>query len=271
MLTKHAVSAAGVNFSFVEEAISQPTDWCFKENHHVIVVHRNGVLASMDSEFERGPSGQILPKVGDIWVIPAEQRYAALARGQTVGFCEMTIPTRLLGGRPIAPRLGHRDGLLYALTERLAGLGQRDDDVADLMRHGIGELVRLHLSDKYALGSTGRARQGRVDSANLRRLVVDYVEDNLGAPISVADMASHAQMAVPDFLREFSAAMGTTPHQFVIDRRVKRARAMLTSSDTLSVTDISVLVGFSTPSHFATTFRQRVGVTPSAFRRTSLT
>jgi AraC family transcriptional regulator len=265
-LAKNAVSAAGVDFSFVEEAISQPTDWCFDEDHHIIVVHRNGVLASMDSEFEHGPSGQILPKVGDIWVIPAQQRYAALARGQTVGFCEIAIPTSVLGGRPIAPRLGHRDGLLYAMTERLAGLGDRNDDIAELLRHSVAELVRLHLCDKYALGSTGGPRQAHVDSANLRRLVVDYVEDNLAAPISVADLAVHAQMSVPDFLREFSAALGTTPHQFVIERRMIRARGML-ASDTHSVTDISVLVGFSTPSHFATTFRQRVGVSPTAYRR----
>jgi len=60
-------------------------------------------------------------------------------------------------------------------------------------------------------------------------------------------------------------AFGTTPHQYLIERRINRARRLL-SAGTASITEISMSVGFSTPSHFATTFKQRVGVTPSAYR-----
>jgi transcriptional regulator GlxA family with amidase domain len=48
--------------------------------------------------------------------------------------------------------------------------------------------------------------------------------------MSVADMAAHAQMSMTDFLREFPAALGTTPHQFVLERRVRRARATILCS-----------------------------------------
>jgi AraC family transcriptional regulator len=51
----------------------------------------------------------------------------------------------------------------------------------------------------------------------------------------------------------------------LIERRINRARRLL-SAGTASITEISMSVGFSTPSHFATTFKQRVGVTPSAYR-----
>src|SRR5690348_10722083 len=84
MLSTITTSAQGIDFRFVSEQITTPTDWCFEEDHHVVVVHRGGRLRSMEIEFERGPSGPHAPRVGDVWVIPAEHRYAALAHGRVV-------------------------------------------------------------------------------------------------------------------------------------------------------------------------------------------
>jgi AraC family transcriptional regulator len=57
-----------------------------------------------------------------------------------------------------------------------------------------------------------------------------------------------------------------SPHQFVVRRRVDAARALL-AHDTVPIADIARLVGFRTASHFTTTFRRAVGVTPSVYRR----
>ncbi|SHW60084.1 Putative transcriptional regulator, AraC family [Mycobacteroides abscessus subsp. abscessus] len=76
---------------FATEQIATPTDWFFHEGRHVVVVHRRGRLRTMELEFEGGPSGRADPQVGDIWLIPADRRYCALAHGSTVEYCQMTL------------------------------------------------------------------------------------------------------------------------------------------------------------------------------------
>jgi len=263
-----SVSVQGIGFNFVEEAISAPTDWRFQEDQHVMVVHRNGRLRSMESEFEKGPSGRILPSVGDIWMIPAGQRYAALAQGDTVGYCEMKIPTALLGREAIVPRMGHRDPFLHSAVDRLAGLGARDDDTAFLLRDTIGEAIRLHLLDGYTpISGRAQKRRGRSDlSPSQRRLFLDHLDAELDARHSLAGMAGLVGMAIPEFVVAFSASFGMTPHQFLIAYRIRRAKELLVGSRS-SITTIGLAVGFSTPSHFANSFKQAVGITPSAYRK----
>ena len=75
-----------------------------------------------------------------------------------------------------------------------------------------------------------------------------------------------ADVSIRDVRKAFRAAFHTTPYHFLLDRRIDRAKTLL-SSTRLSITEIIAAVGFSTPNHFATTFRQRVGLTPRDFRR----
>ena len=263
VLSHYGVSLGGIGFNFVEEAIAAPTDWTFEEDHHVIVVHRNGRLRSMDSEFEHGPSGQILPKVGDIWVIPAGSRYSALAQGDTVGFCEMKIPAALLGGETIIPRIGHTDAFLHHAMNRLFLLAQRTDDLASIMRETLGETIRLHLLDDYA-PIPDPARSGRLTSRQ-EHLLTRHIDDQLDRRHSLAEMATLVGLSVPELLVAFTVSFGRTPYQFVIMRRIARARHLLANTRR-SITDTALAVGFSTPSHFATSFKQVVGVSPTVYR-----
>lgn len=268
VLSRQTLTMQGVGIQFVREAITRPTDWSFQEKHHTLVVHREGRMDSMESLFSHGPSGRLLPQVGDIWVIPADHRYAALARGQTVGFCELTIPRTLMKGLEIRPRIGFRDPFLHALVEKLAAVAGRDDDIARLSRDALAEILRLHLVDHYGEGRAPAPRppRNRLDAAQRARLVT-AMDDQLDNSLSLREMAGWVDLSPDLFLTAFSAAFGTTPHQFLIARRIDRAKALLAASRR-SVTDIALATGFASPSHFATSFRQHVGLTPSDYRRT---
>ena len=102
----------------------------------------------MEIEFQHGPSGQCLPRVGDVWVIPAEHRYAALAQGSTVGFCEIVVPTSVFGDRGLSPRVGYQDILLHRLVERLAGQISQDG-AADSVRQSLAQTLQLHIAEHY--------------------------------------------------------------------------------------------------------------------------
>ncbi|MDT0347842.1 AraC family transcriptional regulator, partial [Streptomyces litchfieldiae] len=101
-----------------------------------------------------------------------------------------------------------------------------------------------------------------------RAKVVEYFEDNLDGDITLSRLAKHFELSVTELTTQFKLTFRTTPHQYLVDRRIRRAKMLLTRT-TKPITEIAHAVGFSTPSHFATTFRSRVGVTPTAYREYS--
>lgn len=75
------------------------------------------------------------------------------------------------------------------------------------------------------------------------------VIENMEQPLPIAVLAAEVQLSSYHFARSFKATCGLTPHQFVLQQRMKRARKlMLESSD--SIADIALRVGFGTASHF---------------------
>jgi AraC family transcriptional regulator len=262
----HQTSLQGLNYRFVSEAVMEPTDWCFQEPHHTFVIHRRGTLTTMEIEFQHGPSGPCLPRVGDVWVIPAGHRYAALAQGATVGFCEVTAPTSLFGDRGVPPRVGYHDILLHRLIERLAGQIDQPGPIATLFRQTLADTTRLHIAEHYGARSDRAPRHpARTLDERTRSAVVDYLNSELDRRIDLGALAAIAGMPVHRFLAAFSAAFATTPHQLLIDLRIQRAKALLITTDA-PVAEIGTQVGFATPSHFATSFKRRTGVSPTDYR-----
>jgi AraC family transcriptional regulator len=98
------------------------------------------------------------------------------------------------------------------------------------------------------------------------RAVQLYVAENLGATITLADMAAVARLSPFHFLRAFKQSLGVTPRQYVLDCRMERARTLLMSAD-LSIMQVGICVGFDHPGHFTRAFRRAVGVPPTQFRR----
>nr|WP_231965595.1 helix-turn-helix transcriptional regulator [Mycobacterium sp. E802] len=72
-------------------------------------------------------------------------------------------------------------------------------------------------------------------------------------------------MSVGAFTQAFRKAFHTTPYQFALDRRIARAQTLLLTTSQ-SITEIAARVGFSNPSHFATAFKRRVGISPRGYR-----
>lgn len=113
-------------------------------------------------------------------------------------------------------------------------------------------------------GDPGGAKLDATDRARL----LQYLDDELAADINLATLAEHVGLTVREFTAAFGAAFHTSPYQFVLDRRIARAKVLLRTT-ARAITDVATAVGFSTPSHFATTFKNRVGMAPSAYRNGS--
>ncbi len=105
-----------------------------------------------------------------------------------------------------------------------------------------------------------------ITSEKLKR-VTDYVDDYLcRADLNVDELAGVAHMSQFHFSRAFKKAVGKPPHQFILDRRIERARIYLANSKA-TLSEIAYATGFSSQAHFSSAFHRIVGVTPTDYRR----
>ncbi|MEI5098544.1 helix-turn-helix transcriptional regulator [Streptomyces sp. PmtG] len=99
------------------------------------------------------------------------------------------------------------------------------------------------------------------------RLAKDAMDRDWADPeLDLAAVAACAGYSRFHFLRAFKEAYGETPGQYLSRRRIERAEDMLRSAD-LAVTEVCVLVGFTSLGTFSTTFKRHTGLTPSEYRR----
>ena len=93
----------------------------------------------------------------------------------------------------------------------------------------------------------------------------DLADSRYAEPLTVADMARAARLSPAHFSREFRAAFGESPHQYLQTRRLERAAYQLRNTDR-TVADICVMVGLSSVGSFTTSFRRMFGMTPTQYR-----
>jgi AraC family transcriptional regulator len=96
--------------------------------------------------------------------------------------------------------------------------------------------------------------------------VVEYVEEHLDAGLTLGQMAAVARLSAYHFARQFKGATGLPPHQYVITRRVERAKQLLQAGAGLSLAEVAAHAGFCDQSQFSHHFKRLVGVTPRQFR-----
>ena len=93
----------------------------------------------------------------------------------------------------------------------------------------------------------------------------DAMDRAYAEPLDVPAVAAIAHVSEAHFIRSFRAVFGETPHRYLQRRRVERSMFLLRETDR-SVTDICLDVGFTSLGTFSRTFREIVGVSPSAYR-----
>jgi AraC-like DNA-binding protein len=95
--------------------------------------------------------------------------------------------------------------------------------------------------------------------------VRDLIDRAYAERLDIPALARSANVSESYFSRSFKAAFGETPHQYVMSRRMERAKALLRTND-LSVTEICLAVGFTSLGSFSSQFRRLVGTSPTAYR-----
>ncbi|WP_248928368.1 helix-turn-helix domain-containing protein [Paenibacillus hamazuiensis] len=99
-----------------------------------------------------------------------------------------------------------------------------------------------------------------------RKEIAEVMEENYMNPVSISDLAYLSGRSLSSFKREFQAMYNTSPLQWMRNRRLDKAKELLSQSD-LSVTDICFTIGFENVAHFSKVFKARFGYPPSALKK----
>lgn len=101
------------------------------------------------------------------------------------------------------------------------------------------------------------------------RLATAYIEANLGSPVRLEDVARATGLTRMHFAAQFRAATGVRPHDYLLHRRIERAKILLLRMET-TVVDVALEVGFRSHAHFSTVFKRLAGDRPSQWRQRAL-
>jgi len=176
------------------------------------------------------------------------------------------IEETVRGGRvELTPHLNLADPHMVTLYRLLQSDLEAGRPSGPLYGELLGAALSVQLAQRCsAAPSQVNSPRGGLSPARLRR-VFEYIDANLDASIRLDMLAREVGVSAFHFSRLFRQSTGCSPHQYLLRRRLDRAKTMLRQSPA-SLAEISASTGFSDQSHFAKVFRRITGVTPSEYR-----
>lgn len=254
-------------------------EWCCREagecdfelEHHMLAMTL-GRPRRTAIRLNGGRTQQVTMRPGETRFLPAgTTAWVRWEAGETaLLFLDPALVEAIGAAMPgpvvLRPWLQRRDPLLESLLHALKDEGEAATGagrvyVEALVVALVGRLATLHRSDASALPP---AREGL--APDILRAVLAHIDAHLDERVELTALARLAGLSAFHFARAFQRATGRPPHRHLLERRIERARQLLGVRD-LSVADIAYAVGFSSQSHFTTTFGRLTGMTPTEFRR----
>jgi AraC family transcriptional regulator len=161
------------------------------------------------------------------------------------------------------------DALMLQIGHALLREAQTENCADSLYAESLTQTLTLHLLKNYSTASYATENlNGGLPGFKLNR-VTDYINDNLGEEITLAELAAVAGLSRFHFSRAFSRSTGCTPQQYLMKQRVERAKDLLADRK-LPLAEIGLLAGFKNQSHFTTLFRKFTNLTPKVWREVKL-
>ncbi|MBO9575663.1 MAG: helix-turn-helix transcriptional regulator [Sphingobium sp.] len=175
----------------------------------------------------------------------------------------------LTGGRPIelVGRVGFEDPVAARVMELLGrDAAAASDPAARLFVEQATDLLVTQLVRGHSTFGTISAPSSRGLADWQVRKVTNHMREHLDESIGLDVLADLVGLSRFHFCTAFRQATGRTPHAWLVNLRIERARQLLACPE-LAVTDIALAVGYETPSAFTASFRKVTGTTPRAFRQ----
>ncbi len=182
-----------------------------------------------------------------------------------------SFPPGSVGGTPTLADVFAKHRTLHdPAVERLAKCLVHADDIGGAFGpryvDGICMAILARLLDLHST-AVARAPKQTVSALAKWRLkrATDFVEQRLAEPIGLADLAASTGLSRMHFAAQFRAATGMRPHDYLVWRRIERAKILLRDCRQ-PLCGVALDVGFKTQAHFTTVFKRVIGKTPNEWR-----
>ncbi|NJM70233.1 MAG: helix-turn-helix transcriptional regulator [Scytonema sp. RU_4_4] len=235
-------------------------------------------LAKQPINVERVLNGHVhheCIKHGDVVVIPASS-YHKLSWDIEAEFLVLSLEKALFARAvydsvdlqriEIVPHFADSDPLIQQIGLTLQSeleLGGRGSRV---YIESLATTLCIHLLKHYSVSSPKIATHVEGLSHLKLRQAIEYINQNLEKDLGLAEVATVVGMSMYHFSRLFKQSTGFSPHQYVMNCRIERAKRLLTKTEE-AIDQICQQVGFQSQSHFTNVFRKFIGTTPKAYRK----
>jgi len=211
---------------------------------------------------------------GSVGILPSGLEHKAMLEG-TSEHLALLIDSKLInraaadahlkGNFEIVERYTRRDPVISNVGMALLAELDSKELSGRLYVESLANVLAVHLLRYYSDRMSIETRFHGGLSATKLKQVTSFVAENYTNEIKLDELAHVAGMSSFHFAREFKRTTGTTPHQYLINFRVERAKALLSQSE-LPLTEVGLRAGFSHQSHFTRLFRRITGTTPHLYR-----
>jgi AraC-like DNA-binding protein len=164
------------------------------------------------------------------------------------------------------PSVAGEDIVLAQIAKSLLPrLGERSRPAALALDH-LELIIGAHIVQRYGATRPRRNVVGKGLANWQRGRAAELLRENLDGSVRLADLARECELSVSHFARSFKASFGVTCHQWLTERRIDRAKELLTVTK-MPLADVASHSGFGDQAAFTRTFHRLVGVTPGQWRR----
>ena len=240
---------------------------------HLLVAYEEGERRSGETFVEGAPRSSLRNFARKLTFVPAGHAYRewhgphTRSRRTHFYFDPAKLDSALgIADITFAPRLFFEDATLWDTALKLKSLvesaASEDRPYFDALGVVlVHELVRL---DSGMSTVQPQIRGGL--AAWQERVVAAYIEKHLAERIPLDTLAQLVRLSRYYFCRAFKQSFGMPPHRYQTNRRMEYAKLLL-AKHAVSVTEIGIMLGFSSTSSFTAAFRKETGATPTEYRR----
>jgi AraC family transcriptional regulator len=173
---------------------------------------------------------------------------------------------RRIGDLSYEPGRGVQDPVVRSLVDSLYPVLERPQQASRIFIDHVMLAVGAHVAQTYG-GMQPMTRSARGGLAPWQeRRAKELIEANLDGELPLASLAAECGLSVSHFSRAFRQTMGTSPHRWLLQRRIEAAKTMLREQK-VALSDVALSCGFADQSHFTRVFTGLLGASPGAWRR----